>query len=147
MYTGCERSKGSAAIWLYMSVQRVYEHSIPGSLFTPEWCITMRFLPSRTPSVQGAVGLPRMCTQAVGDVRTTPLWSCTGPYSVCKGIPLASERSMPIGHLARGSFRVVHLVNKVPRDFPGCVHNMLVSYQACCHGAVQVRTACERKFC
>ena len=53
---------------LYRSVLRVYENSVYGRVFTAEWCIVMRVIPRRIPSVQGATGLPRMCTQPVGDV-------------------------------------------------------------------------------
>ena len=82
---------GCAAMELYSYVQRVYDNSVDGSVFTAEWCITMRVIPSRTPSVQGATGLYRMCTQPVGDVRGPPPWSCTSPYSLCTKIPLMAE--------------------------------------------------------
>ena len=62
---------------LYSSVQRVYENSVSGRVITPEWCITMRVVPSRTPSVQGATGLPRMRTQPMEDLQGPPTWSYT----------------------------------------------------------------------
>ena len=50
---------------LYKSVQLVYENSNDGSVFNVKWCIAMRVIPSRTPSVQGGMRVNRMCTLPV----------------------------------------------------------------------------------
>ena len=96
-FPGCVHSLwetyGLAAMVLYRSVQLVDESSVDGRVFTAEWWITMSVIPSRTPSVQGTTEVPRMCTQAVGDVRGPPPFSCTGPYSGCTEIPLIAECS------------------------------------------------------
>ena len=53
----------------------------------------------RTPTVQGAMGLPRMCTEPMAEVRSLPLWSCTDPYSGCTKMPFARESSSWIGEV------------------------------------------------
>ena len=68
---------------LYRTVLRVYESFVGGRVFTAECWITMSVILNLTPSVQGATGLPRMCTLSVGDVRGPLPFSCTGPYSGC----------------------------------------------------------------
>ena len=75
------------------------KNSVYGRMLTAEWLITMSIILNRTPSVQGATGLPRMCTQNVGEVRGPPLWSCTGPYRGCTKIRLAAELPPPSGAL------------------------------------------------
>ena len=47
---------------LYNSAQRVNQSSVGGKVFTAQWCIVMRVIPSRTPSEQGTAALTRMCT-------------------------------------------------------------------------------------
>ena len=48
-------------------------------MFTAEWCITMNDVPSCTPSVQGAVLLPIMCTAPWQWVRYISYSLCTHP--------------------------------------------------------------------
>ena len=75
---------------LYRSVEREYEHSVGGRLFTAEWWIIITVIPRRTPCVQGATGLPRMRMQPVGDVRGQPPWSFIAPHSGCTKFPLVA---------------------------------------------------------
>ena len=84
---------------LYSSAQRVYKSAVGGRVFTAEWWITMRVVPSRKPSVQGATGLARMYTKPVGDVPVPLPRCCTGPYSGCTKIRLAAECSPLSGAL------------------------------------------------
>ena len=77
VYTTYWRRTGPAAIQLYRSVQRVYENSVDFRVFNAEWWITMSIIVNRTPSVQGAMLLPIMRTQPVGDIQGQPSWSIT----------------------------------------------------------------------
>ena len=99
MYTSYGRRTGPVTKELHRSVQQVYENSVDGRVFTAEWWITISTILNRTPSVQGATGLPRMCTQLVGDVRVVPPWSCTAPHSGCTKVPLVAECLPPSGEL------------------------------------------------
>ena len=80
---------------LYMYIQQVYKNSVDGIVFTAEFFITMSVNLNRTLSVQGAAGLPNMCTKPVGDVWVVPQWSCTAPYSTCLKVLLAADCSPP----------------------------------------------------
>ena len=77
----------------------LYENSIHSRVFTAKWWITMSVILYSTPSEQGATGLPRMCTQPVGDVRGMQPWTFTAPHSGCTKVPLAAEYSPPSGAL------------------------------------------------
>ena len=68
LYKAYGRRTASATRDLYKYVQRVYEHSVGGRVFTPEWWIAMTISRSCTPSVRGAMGLPRFCTQPLVDL-------------------------------------------------------------------------------
>ena len=70
---------------------RTDENSVYGRMLTAEWLITMSVILNRTPSVQGATGLPRMCTQPMGEVRGPLPWSCTRPYRICTKMWLVEE--------------------------------------------------------
>ena len=59
----------------------------------------MRVIPNRKPIVQGAIGLPRMCTKPVGDISGPPPRCLTDPYSRYTKIPLMAEYSPPSGRL------------------------------------------------
>ena len=48
---------------------------------------------NRTPSVRGAMGPPRLCTQPLLPVRSPRSRSCRGPYSGCTKMPFVSECS------------------------------------------------------
>ena len=76
---------------LHRFVQQVYENSIDGRMFTAECWTTMSFILNCTPSIQGAMRLPRMCTLPVLDVQGPPPFSYTGPYSGCIEILLTVE--------------------------------------------------------
>ena len=99
VYTACGRCTGPAAMELYSAAQWVYKSSVGGRVFTAEWCIAMRLVPSRTPREQGTAGFPRMCTQPIGDEPGPPPFLCTGPYNGCTKIPLAAECSPLSGAL------------------------------------------------
>ena len=116
------------------------------AVFTAQWYIAMRVVPSCTPSEQGTAGLSSKCTQLVGDVPDPSPFNCTGPYSVCTKLPLTAECLTASGELLRESFRVVHLVNKAQRDFPGCIHCLWMTYGSHYHGALQLQTAGVQKF-
>ena len=56
------------------------------------WCIAMRVILCRTPSVQGAVRIPRMCTLPVLDVQGPLPFSCPGPY--CGSTKFSCQQSV-----------------------------------------------------
>ena len=46
-----------------------------------------------TLTIQGATGLPRMCSETMADVKRPPSGSCTDPYSRCTKMPFARAYS------------------------------------------------------
>ena len=60
-YTECGRRTGPAAME-FTALHSGCKSPVGGRVFTAQGCIAMRLVPSRTPVVQSATRIPRMCT-------------------------------------------------------------------------------------
>ena len=84
---------------------RKYHLRISAPHMLVKWLVHFR---DRTPSVQGATGLPRICTERTADATRPPLVTCIYPYSgiqkcrLCISAPYTFVKSL------------VHFWNRTP---------------------------------
>ena len=76
-----------------------YKNSVDGRVYFAECWIIMSVILNHKLGVQGAMGIPRMCAQPVGNIQSSLVCSCTGPYRMCTKILWTAECSMISGEL------------------------------------------------